>query len=95
MHHIKITAEERDRIACWHAAGVSNKEISRRLGRDASSIGRELKRNQHRGEYTAVAAEKISSHRNNQSRKRNALKNPVIYGYVVEKLCQFPHILHI
>ena len=86
MHHIKITAAERDKIACWHAAGVSNKEIGRRLSRDASSIGRELKRNEHRGEYTALAAEKISLHRNHQSRKRNALKDPVLYGYVVEKL---------
>ena len=80
MHHIKITAVERDKIACWHAAVVSNKEIGRRLSRDASSIGRELKRNEHQGEYTALAAEKISSHRNHQSRKRNALKDPVLYG---------------
>jgi IS30 family transposase len=86
MHHIKITAEERDQIACWHAAGVSNKEIGRRLKRNVSSIGRELKRNSHRDEYTAVAAQHISTHRNQLSRKRNALKDPVIYEYVMEKL---------
>jgi len=86
MHHIKITAEERDRIACWHAAGVPNKEISRRLQRAVSSIGRELKRNEHRGEYTALVAQQISQRRNKLSRKRNALKDPEIYGYVVEKL---------
>ncbi len=86
MQHHKITSEERDRIACWHAAGVSNKEIGRRLKRDVSSIGRELKRNQHRGDYSALAAQKISQRRNQLSRKRNALKDPAIYGYVVEKL---------
>jgi len=86
MVHHKITSEERDKIACWHAAGVSNKEIGRRLNRATSSIGRELKRNEHRGEYTALAADKISSHRNHQSRKRNALKDPALYGFVVNKL---------
>lgn len=82
----KITADERDHIACWHAAGVSNKEIGRRLGRYHTSIDRELKRNEHRGDYTAVAAQKLSERRNHLSRKRNALKDQKIYAYVVEKL---------
>lgn len=86
MHHIKITAEERDKLACWHAAGVSNKEIGRRLNRNVSSIGRELKRNAHRDEYAAVIAQKLSERRNQLSRKRNALKDQKIYRYVVEKL---------
>jgi len=86
MKHIKITAEERDQIACLHAAGVSNTEIGRRLNRDVSSIGRELKRNAHRGEYTALAAQTLSERRNHLSRKRNALKDPSLYTYVVRKL---------
>ena len=86
MVHHKITSGERDKIACWHAAGVSNKEIGRRLGRNVSSIGRELKRNEHRGDYSAVAAQTLSERRNTLSRKRNALKDPAVYAYVVKNL---------
>lgn len=84
MRH--LTKEERDQIACWHAAGVSNTEIGRRLGRDVSSIGRELKRNMVRGTYTAISAQHVSDTRNTRSRKRAALKDPHVYGYVVDKL---------
>ena len=42
---------ERDNIAIWKSEGLSNKDIARRLGRDPSTIGREIKRNSYKGEY--------------------------------------------
>ena len=45
-----------------------------------------MKRNEHRGSYTALVAQKISSYSNQLSRKRNALKDPALYAYVMEKL---------
>lgn len=86
MKHHKINILERDQIAIWHHQGFSNKQISIRLGRSVSSIGRELKRNTYKSVYTAISAEKMSQDRNSRSRKFNALKNPQIYRYVVDKL---------
>ncbi len=83
-----ITQEERDQIACWHAAGIANKEIGRRLGRTHQTIGRELKRNMEDGTYTAIAAEHRSVVRNTQARKHAARKDPQIYTYVVDHLRQ-------
>ena len=86
MNHHKITSQERDQIACWHASGVSNKEIGRRLERHHTSIDRELKRNTLRGVYTAISANHMSEVRNHSSRKKAALKDHQTYEYVVEKL---------
>ena len=86
MTHHKITSLERDQIACWHAAGVSNKEIGRRLNRHHTSIDRELKRNTLGGVYTAISANHLSEVRNHSARKKAALKDPQTYTYVVEKL---------
>jgi IS30 family transposase len=41
----KITPQERDKIAVWHAKEISIREIARRLERSPSSISREIKRN--------------------------------------------------
>ena len=40
-----LTAEERDRIADLRAAGLSLRAIARALGRAASTVSRELRRN--------------------------------------------------
>ncbi len=40
-----LTAEERDRLADLKADGLSLREIARALGRAASTISRELRRN--------------------------------------------------
>ena len=73
-------------IACWHAAGISNKEIGRRLHRHHTSISRELQRNTIGNVYTAISAHHVSEVRNHASRKKAALKDPHTYAYVVEKL---------
>jgi len=52
IKHKKIQAFERDQIALWKGEGGSNKEVSRRLGRSPSSVGRELKRNSFEGKTT-------------------------------------------
>lgn len=45
MQYQHITRDERVKIEGWKQAGESNKDIARMLGRDCSTIGRELERN--------------------------------------------------
>ncbi len=53
-----LTAVERDRIAQLRGSGASQAEIAARLGRHASTISRELKRNATaEGEYLAAQAQ--------------------------------------
>src|SRR3712207_6938050 len=53
-----LTLEERERLAALKAEGLSLQAISRRLGRAASTISRELRRNAlPRGGYLPVHAE--------------------------------------
>ena len=84
----KITERERDRIARWKAQKVSNKECARRLGRSASTIGRELKRNHWKCEtYVAIYAQGLANKRERKSAHgKKPLKNAKIYAYVTKHL---------
>jgi len=44
--YTKLTWRNRQLITTWITEGLSNKAMARRLGRDPTTIGRELKRNQ-------------------------------------------------
>ncbi len=81
-----ITACERDQIGTLLAAGICQNEIARKLGRSKSSISYEIKRNSRNSQYQPILANLISRERNLASRKTNALKDPGIYRYVIDKL---------
>ena len=68
------------------AAGVSQRDIARKLGRSFSSINYEISHNGRGGTYQPILANVLSRERNRASRKTNALKNPEIYAYVIDKL---------
>jgi IS30 family transposase len=89
-HHTKLTAQERDLIAVWKGGGLSLREIARRLHRSPSTIHDELKRNSFRGtyrtHYVAIHAHAKAVRRAKASRRRQPLKNPVAFAYVVSKL---------
>jgi IS30 family transposase len=86
--YIKLTSKERDLLAVWKAEGISNKECGRRLNRNTSTIGRELKRNMWKGGvYVAIHAQSQADKREQKSaRSKQELKNPEVYGYVTERL---------
>ena len=84
--HKKISAQERDQIACLLAAGHSLRSVAEELGRSVSSISDEVKRNSAGGVYSAITAQEKSEKRNRASRRTNPLKDPQIYSYVVEQL---------
>ncbi len=53
----QLTTEESDRIAQLHSQGAEPKDIAEAIGRGASTICRELKRNRTGDEYYAAQAQ--------------------------------------
>lgn len=87
-NYTKFTSKERDLLAVWKAEEVSNKECGRRLGRNTSTIGRELKRNGWKGGiYVAIHAQGKADKREQKSAySKQELKNPEVYEFVTERL---------
>lgn len=85
-HHTKLTARERDLIAVWKGAGVSVREIGRRLGRSHSTIIDETVRNRWGEHYVAIHAQQLTDQRKRDARKRHPLKDSKVYSYVLAKL---------
>lgn len=56
MAYKRVTGEERRLLYVWRRAGCGVREVARRLGRAASSISRELTRNEGRRGYRAKQA---------------------------------------
>jgi len=67
--HLK--PEEREIISQMLAAKASKKEIARELGRDPSTIYRELRRNGLRGCYSAVHAQACADRRRREARAKS------------------------
>lgn len=87
MHKLtKLTPNERDLIAVFLGQGLSLRAIASCLGRNVSSISREIKRNRFGDGYVAISAQFRSDKRRFDGRKRHPLKDPVTYAYVLEKL---------
>jgi transposase, IS30 family len=86
QHH-KITALERDQIACWLAGGITIREMARRLGRSPSSIAAELKRNQVDGVSGSIKAHQAAEARKRNSHQKYLLRHcQTLRGFVLEKL---------
>lgn len=86
--HTKLNKTERELLAQWKQGGVSNKECARRLGRHPTTIGRELKRNQHKqGIYESLHAHQKATERKEKAWKaKHPPKNRVVYSYGLGKL---------
>jgi len=83
---MQIQPNERDKIAVWFGSGLSVREISRRLGRNPSTISRELKRNRWGDGYEAIRAQRASRLRKSFINRTHPQKAAWIYSYVLEKL---------
>ena len=68
------------------AAGVSQRNIARKLGRSFSSINYEIRHNSQNGEYRPILANYLSRERNLASQRKHARKDPHLYDYVIDKL---------
>ncbi len=57
-HHRHLTLEQREMVMAFHAQGKTITEIAEEIGKDKSTISRELRRNlNHRGRYVACTAQ--------------------------------------
>ena len=85
-HH--ISGRERDRIAGLLVAGASLSEIARQLGRNKSSISRELRRNISTTDnsYFALGANECAKERASRTHERPRLKTQRIRRYVERTL---------
>ena len=78
---------ERDNIAVWKSQKISNKDIAKRLGRDPSTIGREIERNSFNGRYyVAIHAQEKWMKRKSSAGKRCPLKNDLVFKWVIKRL---------
>ena len=85
----QLSMEERETLSQMWAAGHSRKVIAERLGRDKSTISRELKRNgQKDGRYLAVAAQERAAVRRRERPLIRKLQRPELNAAVRSRLTQ-------
>src|SRR5512147_2295738 len=73
----QLDLDERIEMSRLYEAGTSRREIGRIIGRSASTVGRELRRNTlPRGGYKPASADRIASSR----RRRRPSRSPVGSG---------------
>lgn len=84
----QLSSEERDKIAVLRARGLSIGDIAQVIGRNKSSVSRELRRNRTPiyNVYLPHKAEVRAKVRKQQAGRRPRLKNLMIEQYVIAKL---------
>src|SRR3990167_4457410 len=86
----KLVKEDRILIAQWKNKGYSNIQIAKWLGRDKSTIGREIARNNFEGKvYEPLHAQYQAEVKKKKAwGVKQPLKSSKIYSYVMEELRQ-------
>ena len=85
-----LSQEERELIAAQLSEGFSIGDIAKAVGRDKSTISRELKRNSppERRRYVSCRAHARACERKTNANKHERLKNDFIRHYVMDGLAQ-------
>ncbi len=85
-----LSFAEREEIALWRAQGLGVREVARRLGRAASTISRELRRNAAtRGGtlgYRAITAQWHAERAARRPKRAKLAANPALRTYVQDRL---------
>lgn len=85
--YTRLSPYERDLLALWQGKRLTIRESARRLGRNVSSLSRELKRNRWREGYVAIHAQTNADRRERiKAHGKEPLKNADVFNYVTEKL---------
>lgn len=85
---VRIGYEERKKMELWFGAGISRREIARRLNRHHSDIDDEYARNMDQGflPYNARRAQLRAEAKAKITNKRKLDKNPKLKEFVIEQL---------
>jgi len=87
--YTQLAQKERDRLFLLKNKGMTNTAIAIRLGRDKTTIGRELKRNVHRRlhQYLPDTAQRKANRRKEQGRKQRYVdKRPALPRKIIRLL---------
>jgi IS30 family transposase len=84
-----LTLEEREVVAQRHAAGASRRVIAEELGRDPTTIGRELRRNRSRTGYYPVRAHEKAQQRRRERPLVRKMERPEISRFVRDELKKY------
>ena len=88
-HHTHLTLEEREMIMAFHHEGRGICEIARLIGRDKSTVSRELKRNHlWTHVYIAARAQQMYEIRRVQCRPHLRLENPELFRIVRDRFLE-------
>ena len=82
----QLDQKERDRIFLFKKKGLTNSAIAEQLGRDKSTIGRELRRNAHQKfkQYLPDTAQRKTNKRKERGRKqRYVIKQPALKKKII------------
>ena len=86
MSYTHLTSTERGQVQALLNEGKSQSYIAGILGRDRSTIGRELKRNGTKNGYNAEKAQDRCRERHEACRPRKRLDHRPLWDYVFEKI---------
>ncbi|WP_319370483.1 helix-turn-helix domain-containing protein [uncultured Ilyobacter sp.] len=86
MSHKHFTIEDRESIFKYLALGFKNSKIARRIGKDRSSVGREINRNSIDGEYRPNKAQILYSTRKKNCGANKKLENSILLLDIQDKL---------
>ena len=85
MCHHHLTLEERELIMKYEAMGFSLSKIAEMIGRNKSTVSRELKRNTGSSGYLPAAAHDLYLKRRRACHPNRKLDDPVLYQYVKDR----------
>ncbi len=82
-----LTQAERCQIYALNKRGISQREIARDIGRSASTISRELKKNQGLRGYRYEQAHRLSEIRKRKANRHSVKMRAWLLDFVLDKLC--------
>ena len=85
-HRVHLTLREREGIMMMRRDSKGVSEIARSIGRDKSTVSRELKRNSRARFYRALTARRRCHERRLARRRRRALDDGPVFALVADKL---------
>lgn len=87
-HYKHLTPEEREKILLLHSKNYSITYIAAAIGRNKSTISRELARNSIAGVYSAISAQAAYHKRRRNCHAKHKLSDPDIFRYVQDKFLE-------